>query len=154
MTTTAPSEPVTFHDPHRRRRITYVVVAAVLIALLILGLVVHDQAERNAASKEKADQLIALFQMQNLPVPDRDQIIRTFGDDGGAMCEDPGNALNKAIRDGLGSNGAGGPGQRPVFIAQRTIEGEKLAISVYCPSQLPEFQKYTDGLNLDDVVKE
>ncbi|MFC0526219.1 hypothetical protein [Phytohabitans kaempferiae] len=154
MTTTAPHEPVSFHDPHKHRRITYIVAGAVIVVLLVLGLAMYNRAEHNAAAEAKADQLIALFQAEELPVPDRDQIIRTLGDDGGAMCADPGNALKKAIRDGLGSNGAAGPGQRPVFIAERTIKGEKLALSVYCPDQLPEFQTYTNGLNLDDVVKE
>lgn len=154
MTTTAPNEPAVFQDPHKHRRVTYIVVAAVAVVLVILGLAMYNRAERNREAEAKADQLIALFQAQDLPVPDRDQIIRTLGDDGGAMCDDPGNALKKAIRDGLGSNGAAGPGQRPVFIAQRTIEGEKLALSVYCPDQLPAFQTYVDGLDLSDVVKE
>lgn len=154
MTTTASPEPVTFHDPRKHRRVTYIVVAAAAVVLLVVGLLMYGHADRNAQANEKADQLIALFQAQDLPVPDRDQIIRTLGDDGGAMCDDPGNALKKAIRDGLGSNGAAGPGQRPVSIAERTVEGEKLALSVYCPDQLPEFQTYTNGLDLDDVVKE
>jgi hypothetical protein len=143
-----------FTDPVRQRRITYLVVGVVVLALLVVGLVVQRQRTDDRAAQAKADQLITQFQAAGLPVPSKDLIVGTLGTDGGAVCTNPGNALKKAIRDGLGSNGAAGPGMRPVFIDRELVQGELLILQVYCPDDVAEFQRYVAGLKVADVVRE
>ena len=76
-----------------------------------------------------------------------------LGRDGGAMCQDPNGALSRAMLQAQLSNGAGGPGQRPVIADTDVVQGETLAISVYCPDKLAEFTRYVKNtLTFDDVV--
>lgn len=75
-----------------------------------------------------------------------------LGDDGGAVCADPNSALKKAILYGQLTNGAAGPGIRPVIADHRVVKGELLIIGIYCPDELPEFTKTAEDLKLDDVV--
>ena len=75
-----------------------------------------------------------------------------LGDDGGAICDDPNSALKKAILYGQLTNGAAGPGIRPVIADNRVVQGELAVIKVYCPQELPEFTEFTDALKLDNVA--
>jgi hypothetical protein len=133
-------------DPRQRRRPTYLLVGIVVLAPLVVALAVHRSRKVDAAAHQKAGQLVAAFHRAGLSAPDQAQIARLLGDDGGAVCRDPANALEKAVRDGLGSNGAAGPGQRPVPIDPDLVEGEKLILQVYCPDELPGFVTYVNGL--------
>jgi hypothetical protein len=103
-----------------------------VVALVVLLLVVFHQARHTATAARKADTLIAAFEQAGLPAPSRDQVISVLGDDGGAVCANPNDALNTAIRNQLGSNGAAGPGQRVGPIASRTVRGEVLVLQTYC----------------------
>lgn len=149
----AQGEKTEFADPRRHRRITYIIVGIVILALLIVGLIGHRRNASDQAAQEKADQLLAQLTAAGLPTPSKDQITGTLGSDGGAVCDDPGNALKKGIRDGLGSNGAGGPGQRPVPIDQGLVQGELLILQVYCPDEVTQFQTYVNGLKTEDVIQ-
>jgi hypothetical protein len=42
---------------------------------------------------------------------------------------------------------------RPVIADNRVVKGELAIIQIYCPDQLPSFQEFVSGLNLDNVVK-
>jgi hypothetical protein len=148
------SEPVVHeHASARTRWIIYLAFGVVAVILAVIGLVTYRHHEASETASAKADQLIAALQEAGLTPPAKDQIVRVLGEDGGAMCEDPGAALNQAIRNQVGSNGAAGPGQRPGPIASHTIQGEILALQIYCPDQLPEFMKYVDGLDLRDLIR-
>jgi len=147
-------EKTEFADPRRRRRVTFIVVGVVVLAALIVGLIAYKRNVNDLASQVKADQLLAQFTAAGLPTPSRDQIVGTLGHDGGAVCANPGNALKKGIRDGLGSNGAGGPGQRPVPIDRELVQGELLILQVYCPNEVTVFERYVRGLKAADVIKE
>jgi hypothetical protein len=52
------------------------------------------------------------------------------------------------------TNGAGGPGMRPVIVDNKVVQGQLLAIKVYCPENLDKFSKVVDKLKYADVVKE
>ncbi|HEX6681510.1 MAG TPA: hypothetical protein VF062_01855 [Candidatus Limnocylindrales bacterium] len=146
--------PIQFEDPHRKRRTTYIVVGLVVIALLITGLVVRRTRENTPAAETKATQLQQAFQQAGLPVPDKNQIVNLLGADGGAVCEDPNNALKQAIANGAAANGAAGPGMRPVYTPRQLVTGEELVLSVYCPDELPGFLKFINEQKFADTIKE
>jgi Tfp pilus assembly protein FimT len=141
-------------QPKGRNTVLYIVIGAIVVILMIIGLAVYRSREESAAAQAKADELIAALQANGLPAPTSDQLVRVLGDDGGAVCSDPANALKRAIVNFSMSNGAGGPGMRPVIADRLTVRGELLILKIYCPDKLPEFTKYAEKLKFADVVKE
>jgi hypothetical protein len=77
-----------------------------------------------------------------------------LGDDGGAVCTDPNNYLKVALARNSISNGASGPGMRPVIGPRQMVEAEALAIKVYCPDQLDEYLNFVNSHEYADVIKE
>jgi hypothetical protein len=143
----------TMETQTRRERSTlYIVIAVVVGALMIAGLLFYSSARSTREAEEKADQLIAALEEAGARTPSRDQIVRVLGDDGGATCADPNEALNRAILLGQLANGAAGPGARPVITDNRVVRGQLLIIQVYCPEELGDFQKFVEGLKTDDVT--
>lgn len=136
----------------RERTILYVVSVILLVAFAIGGLIAFHSATSTREAEEKADQLIAALEEKGARTPSREQVVRVLGDDGGAVCADPNEALNRAILFGQMSNGAAGPGLRPVIADNKVVQGQLLIIQVYCPDELAEFQKLVDDLNLNDEV--
>jgi hypothetical protein len=131
----------------RERAIIYGVAAAVVLTFMIIGLIAWQSAKSTREAEAKADQLIAALRLAGAPLPDHDEVVRMFGDDGGAVCTDPTGALSKATLNAQLTNGAGGPGTRPVITASRVVRGEALVIGIYCPDQLPAFQQFIDSLD-------
>ena len=82
----------------------------------------------------------------------QEQIVRVLGDDGGAICKNPTSALRKALLFSQLTNGAGGPGIRPVIVDSRIFKGELLVIQIYCPDQLPGFQQLVEQLKTAGVA--
>ena len=78
--------------------------------------------------------------------------MRVLGDDGGATCDDPNEALSRATLLSLLANGATGPGARPVIADSRAVKGQLLIIEIYCPDELEDFQEFVDDLKTDDVA--
>ena len=76
-----------------------------------------------------------------------------LGDDGGAVCENPANALGKATLLDQISNGASFVGRRPVIFDRRFVLGEALILQIYCPDKRQAYQKKIDELKYDDTVK-
>ena len=75
----------------RDRRIIYAVIAGALVLLLVVCLVFYRRAESNQEAQDKANQLIAALQKAGVrAVPSQEQIVGVLGDDGGALCKDPG----------------------------------------------------------------
>jgi hypothetical protein len=140
--------------PRRRRAIIYAAAAAAVVVLLVVGLLVYSSAKHSKAADDKAGRLRSAFSAAGLPVPDRNEIVRVLGEDGGPMCTDPTNYLHKAILQYSMSNGAAGPGIRPVISDKQVVQGEVLAITIYCPQRLPEFTSYLTHLKFADVIKE
>lgn len=146
MTTTLGS------STRRQRFALYTVVAVAVLALMVAGLIVYRSARSTPQAEAKATQLIAALQEAGVRTPSRDQIVRVLGEDGGAVCANPGSALNKAILLEQLTNGAGGPGTRPVIADSRVLKGEELVIQIYCPSQLPAFRQLVSKLKSADVT--
>lgn len=134
-------------------RWVYVGSAVVLVALLVIGLLSFKQVHDTVQADAKANQLATQLEDAGYPVPDHGTIVRTLGQDGGLLCDDPGNALVKAQAKIAMANGAGGPGQRPVISDSLAINAAEIAVSVYCPDKLGQFKKAYGDLKYADTVK-
>jgi hypothetical protein len=137
----------------RERRIIYIVIAGALVLLLIIALVFYRKAESSQEAQDKANQLIAALQKAGVrAVPSQEQIVARLGDDGGAICKNPSSALRQALLFSQLTNGAGGPGMRPVIVDSRIFKGELLVIQIYCPDDLPQFQQMVEKLKTAGVA--
>jgi hypothetical protein len=138
--------------PKNSRYITYAVLAVAVVILMVTGLLIFQSGKESRDADAKADQLISQLQQFGLRTPSKDQIVRVLGDDGGAVCANPNNALTRAALAAQLTNGAGGPGLRPVIADTRFLQGELAIISVYCPEQLQKFKEYKDNLKSAEVA--
>ncbi|AXJ10773.1 hypothetical protein [Arthrobacter sp. PM3] len=131
----------------RGRSVLYIVSVILLVVFAVTGLVMFRQARQTQQSLAKADQLIAEINASGGTAPSREQIARVLGDDGGAVCANPNDALSRATFLNQIANGATGPGYRPVIANARIAQGELQIIKVYCPDQLAGFQQFINSLN-------
>lgn len=131
----------------------YIGSIVLLVIFAVIGVIQYTTLRNTAKADQKADQLSKLLVDAGYPVPDHNLIVRTLGEDGAALCEDPGNSLIKAQAKAALSNGASGPGMRPVIADSVAIGAASLAVSVYCPDKLGEFEKAYGGLKYADTVK-
>jgi Tfp pilus assembly protein FimT len=138
----------------RRERITmYVVAAVAVVALMVVALVFYSSAQATQAAEAKASQLVTALQQAGVSSPPtQEQVVRVLGNDGGATCADPGAALTKAALLSQLANGSGGPGARPVIADRRVVLGQLLIVRIYCPDQLPGFQRVVSGLRFASVA--
>ncbi len=146
---------MSIHDTPTRdekNTVMYGVIAVALIALVVIGLVAYRGHKTTVRAEDQADQLIRVIQDAGYPAPDRDAIIGVLGEDGGATCDDPGNALRRATLNGMLVNGAAGPGARPIIADNVALRGQLAIIAVYCPDELEEFREEFDDLKTDDLV--
>ncbi|SNY52951.1 hypothetical protein [Paractinoplanes atraurantiacus] len=137
---------------HKSNTVTYVVLGIVFLVLFGTALFAFSSAHESRQAEEKAQELQSQLSAAGMRVPTTDQIVRVLGDDGGAVCDSPGNALRRATLYGLLTNGAAGPGQRPVIADNKAVQGQLIIIKVYCPQYIEEFQEVIDDLKLDDVA--
>ena len=138
----------------RERSAIYVVSVVLLVVFILIGVFTFSSARSSKQAEQKADELIAAIEDAGATAPDKDQIVRVLGDDGGATCADPNESLTRAILLSQLANGAAGPGARPVIADSRAVKGQLLIIQVYCPDELEDFQKFVDDLKTDDVLGE
>ena len=138
----------------RERNWIYITAWVILGALIVGGLLAFSSARETQEAQDKADQLIAALEAAGATAPERDQIVRVLGDDGGATCENPNDALQRTILLSQLSNGASGPGSRPVIADSRVFKGQLLILEIYCPDELDDFQEFVDDLKTDDVAGE
>lgn len=130
------------------------VIVAVLLVLVVIGLVSYGFEESDERAEAKADQLIAALQVADLPTPEnRDTITRVLGNDGGPVCEDPGNALRRALLNASLVNGAAFVGQRPIRAERNLLEAQLLVLEIYCPDELEDLREHIDDYRVDDVSK-
>ncbi len=139
--------------PKTKNWIAYVLLGVVFVALAIVALFVFRSAKASATANAKADQLTSAIQAAGYHAPEKDQIVRTLGDDGGAVCDNPNNAFRHAVLNDMLANGAAGPGMRPVIADSLAVKGQVLIMSIYCPDKLPDFAKYAETLKTANVVK-
>ena len=141
-------------ESDRRNRWVYWVAWILLGAFILAGLLTFDYARDTRQASEKADQLISALDDAGLTAPSKEQITRVLGDDGGALCDDPGGELRQSIINMQLANGATGPGMRPTQTdTARLLQGQLIAIQVYCPDELEDFQQYVDDLKSEHVTE-
>ena len=134
------------------KRALYIAAAAILLVLGIVALTNYSAEYQTAEAEKKADQLITELNTAGLRTPKKENIVKVLGADGGAVCLDPDDALRRGILYGQLTNGAAGPGQRPVIVDNKVVQGQLLIIKVYCPTYLESFQKVVDDLKLEKVA--
>lgn len=137
----------------RNRKITYWVLGLIFVVMAGTALLIFDSSRDQQQAEQKADQLITELNSAGLRSPSKDQIVAVLGDDGGATCADPVSALGRGTVYGMMTNGAGGPGTRPVIADNNILKGQLLVIKVYCPEYIEEFQEFADDLKTADVAK-
>ena len=136
----------------RERSTLYTVIAVVVGVLMVAGLFAFRSAKSTQQAEEKAAQLITELENAGARAPSKEAIVRVLGDDGGSVCADPNGALSRATLLAQLTNGASGPGIRPVIANSRVVQGELMVIKVYCPGELEEFQTFVNSLNLDTTT--
>ncbi|MFF9196610.1 hypothetical protein AB6O49_16220 [Streptomyces sp. SBR177] len=137
-----------------RHKWIYLGAIVILVGLLVTGLVRYSSAKRSAETSKKADQLSRELVRAGYPAPDKDTTERLLGTDGGQVCEAPGNALKKALyRIQALSNGATGPGMRPVIADSKAVGAERIVLKVYCPDKLDEFDEAVEEYETDETVR-
>jgi hypothetical protein len=130
------------------------VIVGVLLVLLVIGLLSYGVSE-NRQADAKADELIAALERAGLPTPEsRDTIVNALGDDGGAVCEDPGSSLRKALLDQSLVNGASFVGQRPIRADGDLLRAQLIVLRVYCPDEIDGLRDRIDDYRVDDVDDE
>ena len=139
--------------PDPKKPWIYWTAIGLLVVAVVIGLFTFSSARSTVQAQDKADEFSAALEDAGLQAPSQDQIVRVLGDDGGALCEDPGSSLRKAILFGQLVNGATGPGQRPIVADNRVVKGQLIAIQVYCPNELADFKKSIQDLDFGDVIK-
>ena len=141
----------TEQQPQRERTIIYIVTVVVLVVLGVIAVVAFLSARQEVKAQDKAEQFIASLEENGIDTDlTAEQVARVLGDDGGGVCADPNSALSRSILFERLTNGAAGPGQRPILAESRLLQGQLLIIETYCPDELEEFQQFVDDLQLVD----
>ena len=136
----------------RERSTLYIAVTIGIAVLMVTGQIFYRSAEATREAEQKADELVAALEEAGATAPSTEQIVRVLGQDGGAVCQNPNDALSRSILLAQLANGAAGPGARPVIADSRVLQGQLLIIEIYCPDELEEFREFVDGLETDDVA--
>jgi Tfp pilus assembly protein FimT len=140
--------------PSDGRSYIYWTSLAILIGLVVIALFSFSSAASTRQAQQKAAELSAAIEEAGGQPPSEEQIVRVLGDDGGAVCDDPSAALRRAIFYGQLSNGAAGPGLRPVIADNRAVRGQLLVVETYCPDELEDVRQWVEDLKLDDVAED
>lgn len=136
----------------QERRSLYIGLAVVAAAMMVVGLLMFKAGATTQEAEDKAAQLTSEIEATGRTAPSSEVLVKLFGDDGGAVCDDPNSALSRATLLSQLSTGVGGPGSRPIISDSRVVQGQLLVLKVYCPDELAEFQEFVDDLELDDDV--
>jgi hypothetical protein len=131
----------------------YIGAIVLLVALVVVGLIQYRTVKVDNEATEKANRLAADLNAAGLPSPDTETIARALGTDGGPVCEDPASALKSALWRINLSNGASGPGQRPVIADSQVVEAEAMLLEIYCPDKLDRIRDEIDELKTDETVR-
>ena len=155
MSTTGPQRPPVEQPSDSGDRVVYWIIGGVVLLLVVVGLFTYSAQERTEESQALAQELTQKLEAAGLAVPaDQDILVRTLGDDGGAVCDNPADALGRALLLDQLANGASFVGRRPVIADRRAVQGQALIMETYCPDELEEFRENFDDLKYDDVIKD
>ena len=134
-------------QPSRRERgVIYIVVAVVLVILAVIALsLFRTRPRRTEAAEREGRPARSRRSSRRAGGALRDQIVRSLGDDGGAVCANPGRRSDAGdSSDGLLTNGAGGPGKRPVIAENKVLQGQLADHRGVLPGGAAKFQEFVD----------
>jgi hypothetical protein len=152
MTATAASSTAPSTGEHDHRFL-YWACGVVAVVLAIVGLITYSGQKQSEEATAKAQQLSQAFLRAGLPVPqDLTIFTRSLGTDGGAVCDNPANALGRAILFDQLVNGASFVGRRPVIADTNVLKGELLILQTYCPEKVQQYKEKTQDLKTDDTI--
>ena len=142
--------------PERTHRWMLWGAGAVALVLVVIGLITYSGKKDTQEAKDKAAQLTQKLTAAGLTPPkDQDILTRSFGTDGGAVCDNPASSLGKAVLYDQLTNGASFVGKRPVIVDRDILKGELLILQTYCPDKLQKYKdKILDKVKVDDVLKD
>ena len=130
------------------------IITLIVVGLATGGVFAYKQGQNNQVAESKANQVTALFARHGLSVPvDHETLIAVLGDNGGSVCDDPNSALSKALQNEQLANGGATVGSRPTRVDRNVVEGEALILQVYCPQQLPAFEKSANARHYYNVIR-
>ncbi|GAA1274132.1 hypothetical protein GCM10009665_72140 [Kitasatospora nipponensis] len=132
----------------------YIGSIVVLVGMMIAGLFTYTQQKDTNEAHRKATQLNDALVADGFASRNIGNIADTLGTDGGVVCTDPNSALKRALWLVQLSNGAGGPGQRPVIVDKRVLEAGAEVVKVYCPEKLADYQQKINDLKTSDTVND
>ena len=131
----------------------YWAIGGVALVLCVIGLVTYSAKKENQQAQAKAQELTQKLEAAGLRTPvDEKVFVRTLGDDGGAVCDNPGESYGKALLHEQLTNGADFVGRRPVIVDRDILRGVALILDTYCPDQLQHYQDAINDLKTDDTV--
>ena len=134
-------------QPPRERSVLYIVVTVVLVSIAVWAVIAFGASREAEQAEEKADELVQTLEAEGATTTLRPEVIaRVLGDDGGAVCANPNQALSRSTLYGMLTTGSGNPGERPFITENRFLQGQLAIIEVYCPDELEEFQEFIDSL--------
>ncbi len=149
-----PAGPVAPEPPSAWHRWIRWAVAGVVLVLVVIGLITYSGKKETQEAEQKAQQLTQKLEQAGLRVPqDQDIVVRSLGNDGGAVCDNPGSALGRAVLYDQLVNGADFVGRRPVIVDRDIVRGEVLILETYCPDKLDEYRDKIDELKYDDTIE-
>ena len=138
---------------HHKR--TYIIVGAAFVILIVVALLLFRYPNKSEAAYEKAQQLISAYELAGLTPPSEQQIVGTYGDDGGPVCTT--KDFDEYVQQNLNqlvANGAAQVGARGVVMDAELLRKGSLIIGVYCPERLPEYRDWIEILKTDDLIRE
>jgi hypothetical protein len=134
-------------------RTIYWIIGSVLLVLCIIGLVTYSGEKETERAQAKAQELTQKLDAAGLRTPqDPNIFVRTLGDDGGVVCDNPSKSYGKALLYDQLTNGADFVGRRPVIIDRAIFRGVAIILDTYCPEQLEHYRDAIDDLKTDDTT--
>jgi len=152
MSATTPSRPPVEQSSDTGDRVLYWIIGGAVLVLCVIGILTYSANRETERAQQLAGELTQKLESAGYTAPDEDIIVRWLGDDGGAVCGNPANALGRAILLDSLANGASFVGRRPVIADRRVIAGGALILETYCPEELQEFRDKFDDLKFDDTI--
>ncbi|MBP0449235.1 hypothetical protein J5Y04_06690 [Kitasatospora sp. RG8] len=137
-----------------QHRWIYIGAIVVLVGMMIVGLLTYTQQKATNEAYRKANQLNDALVAKGFASRNPHNIALTLGTDGGAVCNRPNSDLRQGLWLAQLTNGAGGPGMRPVIVDRQILEAGAEVIKVYCPDKLDDYQKQINDLKTSDVIND
>ena len=91
----------------QERRSLYIGLAVVAAAMMVVGLLMFKAGATTQEAEDKAAQLTSEIEATGRTAPSSEVLVSLFGDDGGAVCDDPNAALSRATLLSQLSTGVG-----------------------------------------------